>query len=105
MNDHVPADNHVQSIETVWRLYVFLAEELDRSRQARRETFLEQELRDPLSSTRAKAMEILSVNPMVKEKVDNECQRALALAADCLAERNGKSPAATNVQAEEAVLK
>ena len=107
MNDQLTTRSHIEITETLLRLYVFLAQELDRSlNQAARETFPEQELRDHLSSTRAKVMEILSVNPVVKEKVDKECQRVLALAEACLAGRNGKSSAAfDNVKAEQAVLK
>ena len=106
MNDQRIAGNHIEITETLLRLYVFLAQELDRSlNQAARETFPEQELLGHLSTTRAKVMEILSVNPVVKEKVDKECQRVLALAAACVAERNATSSTASDVQAEQAVLK
>ena len=106
MNDHVPADNPVQSIETVWRLYVFLAQDLDRClNEAARQTFPEPELQSHLASTRAKMMEILSVNRVVKEKVEQECNRVLALAGACLAGGDGKKAAMNELQAERQVLK
>jgi len=58
-----------------------------------------------LSSTRAKMMEILSVNRVVKGKVEQECNRVLSLIAACLPDGAGNTGALDELKAERAVLK
>ena len=85
MISQLTAHSHIEITETLVRLYVFLAQELDRClNEAARRTYPEQELQSHLASTRAEMMEMLSVNRVVREKVEQECHRALALAAACL---------------------
>jgi hypothetical protein len=92
--------------DTLVRLYVFLAQSLDRClNEASRATYPEHELQAHLSSTRAKAMEILSVNRVVKGKVEQECSRVLSLITACLQDGAGKTAAIDEVKAERAVLK
>ena len=106
MNAQTAANGHIEITETLLRLYVFLSQDLDRClNDAARQTFPETELQSHLSSTRAKMMEILSVNRIVKGKVEQECNRVLALAAACLAGGDGKKAAMEELQAERAVLK
>jgi hypothetical protein len=106
MNAQTTAGSHIEITETLLRLYVFLAQDLDRClNEAARQTFPESELQAHLASTRAKMMEILSVNRVVKEKVEQECNRVLALAAACLAGGDGKKAAMEELKAERAVLK
>ena len=91
MNAQSTAHGYVEITETLVRLYVFLAQGLDRClNQAARQTFPEHELQSHLSTTRAAMMEILSVNRVVKNKVEQECNRVLSLAAACLADGAGK---------------
>ena len=100
------AGSHIEITETLLRLYVFLAQDLDRCLdEAARKTFPEPELQSHLASTRAKMMEILSVNRVVKGKVEEECNRVLALAAACLAGGDGKKAAMDELNAERVVLK
>ncbi|HKU51624.1 MAG TPA: hypothetical protein VJQ25_04095, partial [Nitrospira sp.] len=64
------------------RLYVFLANYLDRCfDEAARKSYPDAELRGHLDETRRQLMEILSVNPVVKKKLADECDRILALGA------------------------
>jgi hypothetical protein len=106
MNAQTTASSHIEITETLLRLYVFLAQDLDRClNEAARQTFPEPELQSHLASTRAKMMEILSVNRVVKEKVEQECNRVLALAAACLAGGDGKKAAMDELNTERAVLK
>jgi hypothetical protein len=96
---------HIEITETLVRLYVFLANYLDRClNEAARQSFPEHELQAHLASTRAKMMEILSVNRVVKGKVEQECDRVLSLGAACL--KNGANRAAmlSELQAERTVL-
>jgi len=106
MSNQLTAHGHIEITETLVRLYVFLAQELDRSlSETARQTFPEHELQSHLSSTRSQMMEILSVNRVVKDKVEQECSRVLSLAAACLAAGPGKTPAMDELKAQRAVLK
>ena len=106
MTSQVTEASYIETTETLLRLYVFLAQALDRCLNvAARQTFPEAELQSHLSDTRAKVMEILSVNPVVRGKVEQECNRVLSLAAACVADRDGKTAAADELKAERAVLK
>jgi len=96
---------HIQVTETLLRLYVFLAQHLDRCRdEASRRAFPEEELQAHLASTRARLMELLSVNGVVKGKVEQECDRILSLGAAGM--RGGGQDAATieEMQRERATL-
>ena len=105
MNSQLTTNSHIEITETLVRLYVFLAQELDRClNEAARQTFPEHELQAHLSSTRAKMMEILSVNEVVKGKVEQECIRVLSLSAACNG-IDGKTASMETLKAERAVLK
>ena len=73
--------------------------------EAARRTYPEHELQSHLVSTQAEMMEILLVNRVVKGKVEQECNRVLALAAACLTDGAGKTAAMDEMKAERAVLK
>lgn len=87
------------------RLYVFLAQYLDRCfDEAARKSYPDSELQGHLTKTRRQLMEILAVNPVVKNKLSQECDRSLALGATCL---KGAAATATleAIQVERAILK
>ncbi len=87
-------------------LYVFLAQYHDRLfDEAARKSYPDSELQGHLTETRRQLMEILSVNPVVMNKLSQECDRILALGATCL---KGGTPDATTreaIQTERAILK
>ncbi len=88
------------------RLYVFLTQYLDRCfDEAARKTYPDADLQNHLNDTRRQLMDILSVNPVVKKKLGEECDRIVALGATCL--KTGTADAKTReaIQAERAVLK
>ena len=88
------------------RLYVFLAQYLDRcSDEAARKSFPDAELQAHLNETRRQLMEILSVNPVVKKKLTEECDRILAFGDACLQSGAADSKTREAIQAERAVLK
>jgi hypothetical protein len=100
-----PIHGHIEITETLVRLYVFLTQYLDRCLdQAARESFPEQDLQAHLTSTKAKMMEILAVNPVVKGKVEKECDRVLSLGAGCMKGGMEKASALAEVKGERAVL-
>jgi hypothetical protein len=79
------APSHIEIAETFVRLYVFLEQYLGRCLdEAAARTFPEQELRQHLAATRTKVLDLAAVNPVVKGKMEKECDRVLALAAACL---------------------
>jgi hypothetical protein len=96
----------IEMTETLVTLYVFLSQTLDRCLdQAAHTDFPDQELRARLASTRAQVMDILTVNPVVKAKVGEECRRVLSLAAACLSDGPLNSEATASLRAERAMLK
>ena len=106
MNAQSTAHDPIDITETLARLYVFLAQNLDRClNEAARTSYPEHELQSHLSSTRAEMMAILSVNRVVKNKVEQECDRALSLAAACVTDGSGKTAAIEALKAERVVLK
>jgi hypothetical protein len=106
MNGQLTAHGYIETTETLVRLYVFLAQDLDRCLDdAARQTYPEHELQSHLASTRATMMDILSVNPVVQAKVEQECNRVLSLAAKCLMQGPGRMTAREELKAERAVLK
>lgn len=88
------------------RLYVFLTQYLDRCfDEAARKSYPDEELQAHLTETRRELMDILSVNPVVKKKLGEECDRILALGASCLKSGAGDAKTRETIQAERAVLK
>jgi hypothetical protein len=96
--------SHIEITETLVRLYVFLAQDVDRClHEPELSTYPEHDLH--LSTTREKMIEMLSVNSVVQGKVARDCARMLALTTACLAEGSGKAAAKDELRAERAILK
>ena len=88
------------------RLYVFLAQYLDRCfDDAARKSYPDSELQGHLTETRRQLMEILAVNPVVKNKLAQDCDRILALGASCLKGGAADTKTRDAIQAERAILK
>ena len=88
------------------RLYVFLTQYLDRCfDEAARKSYPDSDLQGHLDDTRRQLMEILSVNPVVKRKLADECDRILALGASCLTSGADDPKIREMIQAERAILK
>ncbi len=95
---------HIEVTETFVRLYVFLSQTLDRCLdQSQRESFPEKDHQAFLHEARNKLREIVAVNPVVKDKVEAEYGRVLALAESYL--RKAEPKATEQVKHEHAVLK
>ena len=98
--------SHIQLTETLVRLYVFLSQSLDRCLdRSTRESFPEKDHQAFLAETRARLMEALAVNPVVKRKVEEECKRVLALAASYVKNGAGKAALVKKLKAERDILK
>ena len=100
------SSNHVEITETFVRLYVFLAQTLDRCLdQAQRESFPEKEHQAFLAAARNRMRDLLMVNPVVKGKVDDECSRVLALAEAYLKKGAGQKDVFERITREREILK
>ncbi len=99
-------NDHIDIAAALVRLYVFLTQYLDRcSDDAARKSYPDAELQKHLDDTRRQLMEILSVNPVVKKKLADECDRILTLGARCL--KSGVADTTTRelIHAERTVLR
>ena len=96
----------IEVAETMVRLYVFLTQYLDRCLdEAARHGLSDEELHEHLSRTRSEMMEILAVNPVVKGKVEKECEQVLAMGTDCLKDGSGGESKSEDLKAERALLR
>jgi hypothetical protein len=97
---------HIETTETLLRLYVFLTQFIDRCQdEAARKTYPEEELQKHLAATRTQVNDITQVNPVVQAKVEKECERVLTLGARCLKGGTEKVSALDVLDAERAILK
>ncbi len=79
--------SHIATTETLVRLYFFLAQHMHRClSETARLSYPEHELQSYLAVTRTEALDILSVNPVVKRTIEQECDRVFRLAAACRTE-------------------
>jgi hypothetical protein len=99
------ASKHIEITETFVRLYVFLSQTLDRCLdQTQRQSFPEKEHQAFLTEARNQMREILTVNPVVKGKVEEECSRVLALAESYLQPLSDKPASLEQIKAERTIL-
>jgi hypothetical protein len=105
MPSHPTSRNHTETTELLVRLYVFLNQYLDRCvNAAAHQSYPESELKKHLAETRARLSEILTINSVVKNKVEQECERVLTLGAACL-KGGGKTTDIELLKAEQAILR
>jgi hypothetical protein len=106
MNAQATVQSHIDITDTLSRLYLFLAQSMDRClSEAARISYPEAELQSHLASTKATALDMLSVNQVVKRKVEQECNRVRSLVAACLTDGAEKAGALDELKAERVVLK
>lgn len=98
--------NHIEVIDTLARLYLFLAQSIDRCMsEAARVSYPEAELQAHLDATRATVLDMLSGNPVVQATVEQECNRVHGLIMACQAGRATNAVALDELKVERAVLK
>lgn len=102
----VSSNEQIDVAAALVRLYVFLAQYLDRCfDESARKSYPDSELQGHLTHTRQQLMEIVSVNPVVKRKLTDECDRILTLGASALKSGSGDLKSREAVQAERAILR
>ena len=105
MTSQSTSRNHIETTELLVRLYVFLNQYLDRCiNEAAHQSYPESELKKHLAETRARLSEILTINSVVKNKVEQECDRVLTLGAACL-KGGEKTTDVELLKAEQAILR
>ena len=106
MNVQSAIHSHIDITDTLTRLYLFLAQSIDRClSEAARISYPEAELQSHLSSTEAAVLDMLAVNQVVKAKVEQECNHVRSLIMACLTDGATKAAALDELKAERAVLK
>ena len=106
MNVQSAVHSHIDITETLARLYLFLAQSMDRCvSEAARINYPEAELESHLASTRAAVLDMLAVNQVVKAKVEQECNRVRSLIMTSLEDGAANAVALDELKAERAVLK
>ena len=106
MNVQSAIHTHIDITDTLTRLYLFLAQSMDRClSEAARISYPEAELQSHLSSTEAAVLDMLAVNQVVKAKVEQECNHVRSLIMACLTDGAAKTVALDELKAERAVLK
>ena len=100
------ANDQIDIAAALVRLYVFLTQYLDRCfDDTARKSYPDAELQAHLTETRRQLLEILAVNPVVKKKLTEECDRVLALGTTCLKSASADAKMREAIQSERAVLR
>ena len=98
--------SHIAITDTLAKLYLFLAQSLDRCvSEAARISYPEPEFQTNLASTQAAVVDMLSVNPVVKGKIEQDIRRVGSLVTACLTEGAANPGVLAELKAERAVLK
>lgn len=98
--------SHIDITDTLVTLYLFLAQTIDRClSEAARSGDPETALQGHLAASRAAVLDMLSVNSVVKGKVEQECKQVLSLVASALTDGPGQTAALHELKAERAILK
>jgi hypothetical protein len=106
MTVQLAVHSHIDITDALARLYVFLAQSMDRCvSEAARISYPEAELQAHLATTRATVLDMLSVNLVVRAKVEQECDRVHSLIVTCLENGVEKGFAVDALKAERATLK
>ena len=99
-------NSHIDITQTLVRLYIFLAQSLDRALNATvGQSDPGHELQSHLATARCEVMAVVSVNRVVKEKVGEECNRMSSLIGAFLKRGTGKTAAFDELKSERDVLK
>ena len=104
---HIPSavHSHIDITDTLVTLYVFLAQTIDRClSEAARTSDMETALQGQLVATRAAVLDMLSVNRVVKEKVEQECRLVLSLVATAITNGPRQTAALQDLKTERAIL-
>jgi len=106
MSQERPVPQHIKTTETLLRLYVLLAQYLDRCRteNGSSSSLSEGEFQKHLVETKLAVLNLLSTNRIVPEKIEQEYDRVMKR-AKALAKTPGDSELQTQVDQEREILR
>ncbi len=106
MSQESSVPQHIRTTETLLRLYVLLAQYLDRCRSedGSSPSLSEGEFQKHLSDTKAAVSHLLSTNRIVPNKVEEEYERVMKR-GEALTKKPGDSELITQVDQEREVLR
>ena len=100
------AKDQIEIAAALVRLYVFLSQYLDRCLdEGARKSYPDTELQAHLTETRRQLLNIVSVNPVVKNKLTEECDRVLAIGTSCLTSGGADPQTRNRIETERQVLR
>jgi hypothetical protein len=100
------AEAQLEIAAALVRLYVFLSQYLDRCLdEGAPKSYPDSELQAHLTNTRGQLMNILSVNPVVKRKLTEECDRILTMGTSCLKAGGADAPTRNRIETERQALR
>ena len=106
MNGTSVAQNCIEIIETLIKLYTSLGQSLDHClNEIGTGAVEEHELQAYLSTSRAQAMDILAGSPAVRQKFGEECKRLLSLTSACFSNGTQYSVAMKQARTERETLR
>lgn len=106
MSGITKAQDHIEIIETVLKLYASLGQSLDHClNEIRTGVTEEHELQAHLSPSRAQMMDILAGSPTVKQKLEQECKRLLSVTSACFSNGTPDSVAMKQAKTEREALR
>lgn len=106
MTTHATVSSHIETTDALSRLYLFLAQAMDRGLdEAGRGNGGDFELDANLAGARNTALELLSVNRVVRDKVEAECNRIRSLVEACLKGGESHSALVEALKTERAIVK
>lgn len=106
MATHSLVSSHIDTTDTLLRLYLFLEQAMDRVvDEAARAHVVESELNVNLANARSVVSERFSVNRVVRGKIEAECNRIRSLIETCLAGGVSHAAALQALNEERAIMK
>ena len=106
MTTQATVSSHIDTADALSRLYLFLAQAMDRGLgKAGRVNGGDSELAANLAGARNAALELLSVNRVVRDKVEAECNRIRSLVEACLTGGGAHAAALQALKEERAIVK
>lgn len=106
MNAQSTVHSHIDVTDALARLYLFMAQSIDRCvNESAAAGCSKTELESHIDETKSTVLDMLSVNRVVRTKVEQECNRISLLVTACAKDGALTSNALDELKAERAVLK
>jgi hypothetical protein len=105
MNAQSSVHSHIDVTDALARLYLFMAQSIDYCANEAAAGYSKAERESHLAETKSTVLDMLSVNRVVRTKVEQECNRVSLLVTACAKDGALTSNALDELKAERDVLK